>query len=218
MSKLKRHERKAKVHGISAKEAVDRFDHTLSKVFNGKRIEDKGQYVVYHGRIHLGDKNELDVVLYTTDTIFVSATPSLPGITFNEVATKIVSLAQQCTTKLTEARPITLQRASSILEFASSLNPDDEFQRMVMVILSDTSNEIVLREQMKALKIEGAPLDDGVPEKIKRLKQKGVFVYRETEIGNIRELRNGIVHYGNIPDKNQAIEAFKLAQDVLKKA
>lgn len=216
-NRSKRHERKAKVHGIAAKEAVERFECILSQEFKGKRIEDRGQYVVYHGRIYMGDKNSLDVVVYTSDMIFISATPSLPVGRFDEVATKIAGFAQQCTTKLVEVRPLTLQRASSILEFASTLNFGDEFQRMVIVILADTSNEIVLREQMKALKIEGAPLDEGMPEKIRRLKQKGVVVHRETEIENIRELRNGIVHYGNIPDKIQATEALKLAQDVLKK-
>nr|MDO8100249.1 hypothetical protein [Candidatus Njordarchaeota archaeon] len=218
MSKPKRHERKAKVSGVSTQEAAERFEYCLGQAYGCKRVEDKGQYVVYHGRIQLGDKNELDVIVYTTDTMFISATPFVPIDTFNDIATKIVSMAQQSTTKLAEVRPITLQRAGSILEFASSLNVDNEFQRMATVILADTSNEIVLREQMKALRIEGSPLDAGIPEKIKTLKQKGAVVYRETEILNIRELRNGIAHYGNIPDRNQAIEALKIAREVLKKA
>jgi len=214
----RRHERKAKVVGISSKEAIGRFEYSLSRKFNCKRVEDRGQYVVFHGRIHLGNKSNMDVIIYTTDKIFISASPFLQSEEFDEVSTQIIGIAQQSVKKLTDLRPVTLQRARSILEFASKLDIGDEFQRMVVVILADTSNEIVLREHMKALKIQGPPLEAGIPEKIKYIKQKGNFVYAENEILNVRELRNGIVHYGNIPDKKQTAEALRIALDVLEKA
>ncbi|MGQ9469040.1 MAG: hypothetical protein ACUVTD_04350 [Nitrososphaerales archaeon] len=117
-----------------------------------------------------------------------------------------------------EVRPLTLQRAKTILEIASKLNLDNEYERMLAVILADTSNEIVLREKMKGMKIEGAPLDEGIPDKIKRLESKGAVVYKEDEIKNIKEVRNRIVHYGDIPDKSQSIDALKVAKEVLEKA
>lgn len=214
----RRHERKAKVVGISLKEAMERFKYSLLRAFNCKIVEDKGQYVVFHGRIYFRNKSNVDVIIYTTDKIFISATPILRSDEFDKVSTQVINIAQQSVQKLTEIRPVTLKRARSILEFASKLNTDDEFQRMVVVILADTSNEIVLREQMKALKIQGTPLDAGIPEKINYIKKKGNVVYAENEILNVRELRNDIVHYGNIPDKKQTEEALRIALDVLEKA
>lgn len=214
----RRHERKARVVGISSKESIGRFEYSLSRKFSCKRVEDRGPYVVFHDRINLGNKSNMDVIIYTTDKIFISASPLVQPEKFDKVSTEIISIAQQNVKKLTDLRPVTLQRARSILEFASKLDIDDEFQRMVMVILADTSNEIVLREQMKALKIRGTPLDAGIPEKINYIKKKGNVVYAENEILNVRELRNGIVHYGNIPDKGQTEEALRIALDVLEKA
>jgi len=215
LSKTKRPERKAKVTGISSEEAIKRFKYFLSKDFHSVMVEDRGQYVILHERIHLGDKNYMDVIVYTTDTIFISASPLVFLDTFNDIATKMVRAAQQSVTRLAEIRPLALQRAKNILGFASNLNLDDEYQRMVVVILADTSNEIVLREQMKALGIEGPPLDEGIPQKIMRIKDKGVIVYNEDEIKSVRELRNRIVHYGDIPDKTQATKALNIAQSVL---
>lgn len=215
MSRPKRNQRKAKVSGVSSKDAIQRLEYFISKEFHSTIVPDKGQYVILHRRIHLEDKNYIDVIVYTTDTIYISASPFVPSNVFGEVATRIVRLAQQSITRLEEIRPLSLQRAKSILGFASTLNLDDEFQRMVIVILADTSDEIVLREQMKAARIEGAPLEEGIPIKIKKLKDKGLIVYKEDEMKNIREIRNRIVHYGDIPDKMQATEALKIARSVI---
>ncbi len=160
----------------------------------------------------------MHVRIHTTDTIYISGTPSISLEDFKGIATEVVRLAQECVKKLIDARPITLQRAGCILEFAENLNPDNEFERMVMVILADTSNEIILTEKMKTLGIKGPPLDEGIPDKIKRLEKKGIPVYKETEIKNIRDLRNDIVHSGNIPDKKQAVDTLKLAKEIFEKA
>lgn len=59
-------------------------------------------------------------------------------------------------------------------------------------------------------------MDEGIPDKIRRLKEKGYLVPKEREIGNLREIRNRVVHHGDIPDKSQAEEALRIAQIVLK--
>jgi hypothetical protein len=216
LSKLKRHERKAVVAGISAADAIGRYRYRLSKELGSTKVEDKGQYVLMHDRVRLRNKDFIDIVVYTTDRVYISASPYVSAENFNEVATKIVRIAQESVKKLEELRPITLSRAKHILEFTLRLNVEDEFERMVAVILADTINEIVLREEMKAAEIEGPPLDEGIPEKIKRLKDKGKFVCEEEGIRNIRELRNGIVHRGDIPDKTQAVRALEITKAVLK--
>lgn len=216
MSTLKRHERKAVVTGISTADAIGRYRYRLSKEFGSTRVEDKGQYVLMHERIRLQNKEFMDIVVYTTDRIYMSASPYVSAEKFDEVTTKIVRIAQESVKKLEELRPITLSRAKNILEFTLRLNVEDEFQRMVVVILADTINEIVLREEMKATGIKGPPLDEGIPEKIKRLKDKGKFICEEEGVKNIRELRNGIVHRGDIPDKTQAVKALEITKVVLK--
>jgi hypothetical protein len=218
MSKPKRNERKVKILGISSKEATGKFDYALSEDFLSKKIEDKGQYVLTHHRIQLTDKNNIDVIIYTTDIIFISGSPTIPSGDFDRIATKIADIAQECTKSLVKVRPLTLQRAKTILDFASGLNLDSEYERMVVLILADTTNEIVLREKMKSMGIEGAPLEEGIPDKIKRLRDKGAIVYKGDEIKNIREIRNRIVHYGDVPDKSQSIDALKVAKEVLEKA
>ena len=213
MSKPKRHERKAKVPEISAN--IDRFKYSLSEAFGSTKVEDRGEYVVMHERIPLENRHFVDVIVYTTDRMYLSASPFVPVEMFNRVATEVIRLAQQSTTRLAKVRPLTLQRARNILDFASRLDPTNDFERMVIVILADTSNEISLTEQMKAAEIGGAALDYGIPAKIKCLKDKGEVVFKADEMKNVRELRNGIVHQGNIPDKTQAIEALKIAHSVL---
>ena len=215
MSKTKRHQRTAKVSGVSSSGPTKRFVDFMREEFHSKKVIDKGEYVVLHERIDFGERRYLDVIAYTTDKIYISASPFLPPNIFSQTATRIVELAQQSVKPLEETRPLSVKRAKNLVGFASGMNFDDEFQRIVMIILADTSNEIVLREMMKSAKIKGAPLDEGIPQKIKRLKDKGYVILKKDEIENLRELRNRVVHYGDIPDKSQAEEAIKIARSVI---
>ena len=217
MSKPGRKDRKAEVHGIASPDAVKRYRGFLENEFKAENVPDRGQYVLLHKRIKLPQKKSIDVIVYSTDTIYVSGSPYVDEEEFATIATRIVQLAQQATVPLEQIRPISIQRARCILDFAQKLNLENEYERMVAIILSDTCNEIVLREQMKALKIKGAPLDEGIPVKIKRIKDKGYSVIAEEAIKNLRETRNRIVHHGEIPHKGQAAEALKIADQVLKR-
>lgn len=216
MSKPGRKDRKAKVNGVTSSDAIKRYRAFLEKEFGAEDVPDRGQYVLLHKRISLPQKKSIDIVVYSTDTIYVSGSPYVDEKEFAVVATRIVQLAQQATVPLEQIRPISIQRARCILDFAQKLNLENEYERMVAIILSDTCNEIVLTEQMKALKIKGAPLDEGIPVKIKRVKDKGYFVIAEEGIKNLRETRNRVVHHGEVPHKGEAAEALKIADQVLK--
>jgi hypothetical protein len=216
MKPPKQHGRTVTIIGISDPKNILRFEHFIQKSFRCKRVEDRGQYVVTHWRIQ--DTNPIDVIVFTSDKIYISGSPLMPKSEFDQIATRIARIAQDSVSKLAEERPVTLQRARSILEFTLRLNPEDEFERMVMVILADTSNEIVLTERMKALKIKGPPLEEGIPNKIECIKDKGSSVYKEAEIRNVRELRNGIVHTGNIPTSGEAKRCLEISLDVLENA
>jgi len=215
MNKPKRNERKAIVQGISTDAASKKYALFISNEFKVFDVSDSGKYVLLHKRIRFPERRFVDVILYTTDTIYISGSPHILQDEFGRIATRIIQLAQQATTPLEQKRPLSIQRAKNILDFANKLSLENEYERMVQVILADTCNEIVLREQMKAANIEGAPLDEGVPDKIKRLEDKGYAVMNEEQIKNLRELRNRIVHYGDVPDKTQTIEALKIAKNLV---
>lgn len=215
MVKPRRNERKAEVKDIASKAALQRYGEFLENEFKAEDVPDKGEYVSLHKRIRLQDGKSINIIVYSTNGIYVSGSPSIDGMEFAAIATRVVELAQQATTHLEQIRPISIQRAKCILDFARKLNLDNEYERMVTIILSDTCNEIILREQMKALKIEGGPLEEGIPEKIKRLKDKGYPIVAEEPMKNLRETRNRIVHHGDVPHKEQAAEALKIADQVL---
>lgn len=216
MSKPKRKDRKAEVEGIASEGAIKRYRGFLEKEFKADDVPDRGEYVLLHKRIKLPEKKSIDIIVYSSDIIYVSGSAYIDENEFATKATRIVQLAQQAITPLGEKRPISIQRAKCILDFACKVNLDNEYERMVAIILSDTCHEIVLREQMKDLNIEGAPLDEGIPDKIKRIRDKGHAVIEEDAIKNLRETRNRIVHYGEVPHKGQAEEALKIAEQVLK--
>jgi hypothetical protein len=216
MSKPKRSDRKAEVIGISSGESTKRYKVLLENEFGAVDVPDRGEYVSLHKRIKLPDRKFVDIIVYSTDLIYVSGSLYIESEEFARIATKTIELAQQANTApLEEMRPISVQRAKDILEFAKHLDLDKEYERMIVIILSDTCNEIVLREKMKAMNIDGAPLDDNIPEKIKRLKVKGYQIVDEEAIKNLRETRNRIVHYGDIPHRGQAEESLKIADHVL---
>ncbi len=216
MSKPKRSDRKAEVIGISSGESTKRYKVLLENEFGAVDVPDRGEYVSLHKRIKLPDRKFVDIIVYSTDLIYVSGSAYIESEEFARIATKTIELAQQANTApLEKMRPISVQRAKDILEFAKHLDLDKEYERMIVIILSDTCNEIVLREKMKAVHIDGAPLDDNIPEKIKRLKVKGCQIVDEEAIKNLRETRNRIVHYGDIPHRGQAEESLKIADHVL---
>lgn len=185
MSKPKRNDRKAEVTGISSSESIKRYSTLLESEFGVVNVEDKGEYVLLHKRIKLPEKKFVDIIVYSSEIIYVSGSAYIEPAEFATKATRIIELAQQATTSLEEMRPISVQSANDILAFAKNLNLDKEYERMIVIILSDTCNEIVLREKMKSLKIEGSALDDSIPEKIKRIKDKGCPVINEAAIKNL---------------------------------
>ena len=216
MPQPKRNDRKAKVNGISSKDTIEKYEGFLESEFKATNVEDKGQYVLLHKRVKLLDKKSVDIIVYSTDTIFVPGSATIEKAEFGRIATRIIQLAQQATTPLEIKRPISVLRVKCLLDFVEKLDLDEEYKRMIAIILSDTCNEIILREQMIALKITGAPLDEGIPGKIRRIKEKGQVVIHEDGIMNLRETRNRVVHFGDIPHVDQASEAIKIAKRVLK--
>jgi len=138
MHQPKRKDRKAKVTGISTKNAIERYEGFLESKFNADNIEDKGQYVLLHKRVKLQEKKSIDIIVYSSETIYVSGSATLEKVGFDEMATRIIQLAQQATTPLEQERPISVLRVRCLLDFVKKLDLDDEYHMIVVIILSYT--------------------------------------------------------------------------------
>jgi hypothetical protein len=110
---------------ISASENFTRLLNFLEEKYGCKRIEDKGVYVVGHLRITLQRDQEIDVVVFTSDTILMRASPRMPSELFDEICSNVEKLANQAITPVSVTRPLTILRAKTILDYASKLNLND---------------------------------------------------------------------------------------------
>jgi hypothetical protein len=201
------------IDGISKKHSIEKFIHNLKNRYDVKQIPDKGPHVLVHIKAICEGKN-FDVIVYKSSKIKITSS-KIESTRFNIIANEIFELARTSDSKISETRGLFLQRAKSIVNHIVSLNLDDETNRMLAVILSDTSNEIVITELMQYEKIDGSPLEDNLPNKIKQLKKKNKIIFKELEIMQVRTLRNSIVHQGNIPFKEQAQQTIDIAKEVL---
>jgi len=208
------HIKTVRIPGIISK--IEYFDHFLSKELDSTKIEDVGtSYVITHHKINTG-QHDITVEVYTSEKIVIKGSPRIPPDEFERIASKVIEIANRSKLSVADDRPITLTRAIGIMDYALKLDLSDEYQRMVAVILADLVNEIILTEIMRNQGIKGTPLEEGVPKKIKYLKENGIPIYLEKEIKNIRDLRNGVAHRGEFPDETQAKQAINVAQKVLK--
>jgi hypothetical protein len=56
--------------------------------------------------------------------------------------------------------------------------------------------QVIARSDARAtMSIKGPPLEEGIPEKIKKIKAKGYTIIGEDEIKNLREERNRAINF-----------------------
>lgn len=180
-----------------------RFKVILEEQFGVVVVDDKGPAVVFHYRIIDTDDNKMDIIFYSTGSLYLSSSPKIGNDIFLALRDRVLGIAKQCVESLSKSRPVTSLRSISILDFVSELDKTVEHNRMVSVILCDTVNEIILTEIMKKEKIKGPPLEEGISKKIEYLEKKGLVIPFKSEVENIRNLRNDVVHKGTIPDVSQ---------------
>jgi len=210
--------KKMKVVGIAQPTAKDRFLDFIKKKYTVSSIADRGLHVSLHIRVTMEDKSCADIIIFTNDTVTMSASPSASSTAFDTLAEDVQKVAEMSTKPVTVSRPLACLRAQQLMGYVKSLDTSVELNRMVAVILSDTANEIVLREKLRLLHVSGPALDEGVPEKIKRIEAKGEQVYRKDDVINVRDLRNEVVHKGNIPIKDEADKVIQISSDFVSKA
>lgn len=195
-------------------ECRKRFDLLLKEKFDYEVVDDKGTSVVFHYKITI-DSIPITAKFYSTGTLHLSASPKLDTENFQSALRSIQALIDQCTESILEKRPLSTIRAKEIINFVERLDIGDEHQRIVSLVLCDTSNEIILTELMKNRRIDGPPLREGVMKKISYLENKDVTIPFKDELSNVREIRNDAVHNGNIPSKGQTQKALEISLEFL---
>lgn len=218
MSKQPAKRLKFGIDGFAKPSSIGKFSGMVAAKYETKVLDDKGEYTSLHLRVTAYPDQRVEVILYSTGTLTVSCSPYLDTGRFEAFARDIEKMAKSSTQSVGESRPLAVVIAKELNEFAHKFDTADERQRMVAVIVSDTANEIVLREMMISQGIEGEALEKGVPKKIEYLEGKGEIVYMKEQVKQIRELRNGIAHRGTIPSKEQANMAIKWSTDFVNAA
>lgn len=206
------------IDGFAKPGSVNKFKAMVTGKYETKVLDDKSEYTSLHLRVTVYSNQSAEVILYTTGTLTVSCSPYLDTPKFEAFAADIQKIAKSSTRSVGETRALAVVRARELNEYAQKFDTADDLQRMVAVIVSDTSNEIILREKMISLGIQGDPLEDGVPKKIEHLEKKGETVLMKDKVKQVRELRNDIAHRGSIPSKEQANMAIKWSTEFVNAA
>ena len=206
------------IEGFAKPGSVNKFKAMVAEKYETKVLDDKGEYTLLHLSVTVDSGKRAELILYSTGTLTVSCSPYLDAPKFEAFTADIEKIAKSSTQSVGETRALAVIRARDLNEFAQKFDTADEKQRMVAVIVSDTANEIILREKMISQGIEGDALEAGVPKKIEYLEKKGDLVYMTTEVKQLRELRNGIAHRGSIPSKEQADMAIRWSTEFVSMA
>jgi hypothetical protein len=205
--------KKLVVEGLTKREAAEKFQALISYKYGVKPSKDKGDYTVFHWKVGIEGDVKADMILFNNGTLTVSATPNLGTAKFDVFCQEIEKLATSGATSMAEEKPLPITRASGLIEYAKGLSLAAEKERMVAVIICDTSNEIVLTTKMRLLKFDGEALKAGVPKKIEYIEGKGEAVYLKERIKEIRELRNDVAHSGSIPSQKEAEQVVGWSND-----
>ena len=170
-----------------------------------------------HLRIIVGKGTTAEVIVYNTDKIYVSTSPNFGQPGFDSFAKEIEDIATRCAKPLGKAKPLEKLRAAELIRYSRGLDLNQDKERMVAVIIADTADEIVLTAKMKSLRIAGDALKAGIPDKIRYIEDKKEGVYMKEEIKQIRDLRNGIAHSGNIPTLEETKQVLEWSTEFVDK-
>lgn len=203
-----------KVDGLAVAAALAKFQRLIGCNYKLRTSKNKGAHVISHLKVDVKGNQVADVIVFSTGTLTVSASPRLDSTEFERFTKSIAKAAEQSTTSIADEKPLTYAKAKELIDYTEGLNLDDEKERMIALILSDTVNEILLTARMRLLKIQGSPLTSGVPEKVQYIEGKGEAVYMKAAILETREVRNTVVHEGAIPSKSETEKVVKASRNI----
>lgn len=209
------HSKSFAVLGIENPRSISRFEHFLSIDYTISLVPDQGEAVLYHFKFACSSGNVVTARVFTTGTINLMASSQLSNVEFEETCGQIEELAKESAETINLDGNLALVRSTELLAHIGTLDVIHDNSRTIIVILADTVNEIVLRESLKRLGEAGQVLRASVPEKISKIESYGRHVYMKDSIKSLRELRNNVIHEGQLPSQLQAQTSLETATNVL---
>jgi len=166
-------------------------------------------------------RNNSDIVnvsIYNTGSITIRGSPKNSfSEDINEIIERIVKTIE---IPFNESDHQLIHRAQILSDFINTLDLEQDIQRMTVVIISDTSCEILLKAraeliaEKKSIPIKKTNLDNRG--KIYQFIQDNDCIeVMEKRIRNLRKRRNKLVHQGDIPTKKDAKYAIEVLTDYL---
>lgn len=210
--------KKERVEGIAESDALRRFERQLKDKYKVMGLPLTQQYQVYRVRLCLKCAPEIPVSLqiFTSGTILIQGSPKIPKNEFESETDTIAEMAKQSVEipSTSKTSPFKL-RARVLLEYVSELDPNNEVERLVIVILGDIIVDLLLCEKLTQLKLKRDTLEQYIPIKLKIINSKK-SVYRKKDIENLHILRNRIAHGLGLITKEEADWAKELTEDLIK--
>lgn len=211
---MQRFEDSRQIAGIQTEAALDKLRYILDQDFQCSDISDRGPSVRLHRRIVINPSNELVLKIYGNSTVNCSAPPRAPSGQVNELVRKVFLSCEASAYTITDRGLLSVSRAKEILEWVERFPEQSDVARIIVVVLSDSVIEMLVTEMMKDKGIrDQQSLREGIPYKLDKLKDQGLPVYSDSNIKQLRILRNKAVHEGNLPYENEVAEAKALARD-----
>ena len=212
------HNKSLTVPGIEIPRGIERFQYFLSDQYTINSVADQGETVLQHCRITFGASHDITLRVFTTGTVTLAASSQLVTSEFEGMCNQVEELARESSDTIDTPGNLPLARSKELLEYITAISSADENHRPIIVILADTIDEIVLREWLKRLVEYGQVLRAPIPDKVSAIEGNGKHVYLKDQIKSLRELRNNVIHEGQLPSQMQAITSLETATDVLRHA
>ena len=158
------------------------------------------------------------VNIYTTGKIQIQSSKENPF--FKEVKEKIEIIIKTLVLKFSKNIHHLIRRAKTLSEYIDKLDIKEDVNRMATIIICDTSCEILLKVRVelicnkKVISKRDVNLEDR-KEIFRFIAKKGYIEVLEKKIEDLRELRNKLVHQGDIPSQDDAIYAKEILNKFL---
>ena len=166
----------------------------------------------------MNNGDTVTVNVFTTGKVQVQSSEENPF--FKEVNENIKLIINTFDLKFNKNTHHLINRAKTLSEYINTLDIEQDVNRMASIIISDTSCEILLKVRVelicdkKAIPKRNVDLDDR--KKIFRfITEKSYIEVLEKKIKDLRELRNKLVHQGDIPSRNDSIFAKEILSKYL---
>lgn len=168
-------------------------------------------------QLKIMDKSDVVTLnIYTTGKVQVQS--SQENLFFKKVKENVKRIKDTLDLKFSKNTHHLINRAKTLSEYIALLKIEHDVHRMATIIISDTACEILLKVRIelicnkKDIQKREVNLEDR--KKIfEFITKKGYIEVLEDKLRDLRELRNKLVHQGDIPSRDDVV----FAKDILNK-